>query len=85
MGLDISVINEDNEEVEFKELESEENNDGLVSIEEVNTNLKSEMLNDFGETIDLSSDDEDVDLYDEDEEDIDDDYDLEMDDFGGEE
>ena len=85
LGLDISVINEDNEEVEFKELESEENNDGLVSIEEVNTNLKSEMLNDFGETIDLSSDDEDVDLYDEDEEDIDDDYDLEMDDFGGEE
>jgi len=63
LGLDISVINEDNREVEFKELENEENNDGLVSIEEIGNAADEDvpMVDDFGEAIDLEDDEEDFD------------------------
>ena len=58
LGLDISVINEDNKEVEFKDLEQEDIDENLVSIEEVSTTSDSALVDDFGDTVSLDEEDE---------------------------
>ena len=58
LGLDISVINEDNKEVEFKDLEQEDTDENLVSIEEVSTTSDSALVDDFGDTVSLDEEDE---------------------------
>ena len=58
LGLDISVINEDNKEVEFKDLEQEDIDENLVSIEEVSTTSNSALVDDFGDTVSLDEEDE---------------------------
>ena len=66
LGLDISVINEDNKEVEFKDLEQEDIDENLVSIEEVSTTSDSALVDDFGDTVSLDEEDEFADDDDED-------------------
>lgn len=66
LGLDISVINEDNKEVEFKDLEQEDIDENLVSIEEVSTTSDSSLVDDFGDTVSLDEEDEFADDDDED-------------------
>ena len=74
LGLDISVINEDNKEVEFKDLEQEDTDENLVSIEEVSTTSDSALVDDFGDTVSLdeedefAADDDDEDFIEEDDE-----------------
>ena len=58
LGLDISVINEDNKEVEFKDLEQEDTDENLISIEEVSTTSDSALVDDFGDTVSLDEEDE---------------------------
>ena len=71
LGLDISVINNDDEEVEFKELEAlDDDEDDSPIVEEINENKKSRLSK-----VEESTDDLDDDLEDEfeDDEEIDDD------------
>ena len=83
LGLDISVINEDNKEVEFKDLEQEDTDENLVSIEEVSTTSDSALVDDFGDTVSL--DEEDEFAADDDEDFIEEDDELdEFEDEGGE-
>ena len=82
LGLDISVINEDNKEVEFKDLEQEDIDENLVSIEEVSTTSDSALVDDFGDTVSLDEEDE---FADDDEDFIEEDDELDdFEDEGGE-
>ena len=82
LGLDISVINEDNKEVEFKDLEQEDMDENLVSIEEVSTTSDSALVDDFGDTVSLDEEDE---FADDDEDFIEEDDELDdFEDEGGE-
>ena len=82
LGLDISVINEDNKEVEFKDLEQEDTDENLVSIEEVSTTSDSALVDDFGDTVSLDEEDE---FADDDEDFIEEDDELDdFEDEGGE-
>ena len=86
LGLDISVINEDDKEVEFKELEIEENKEesGESFIEEISIKKDGDMLvDDFGQEIGPLDDyatDEEI----EDDEDFADIFDDDFDAEGGE-
>jgi len=68
LGLDISVINEDDKELEFKELEAEENKEenGIALAEEIKiNNYEEQLVDDFGEPIyedKIEEKEEDIDI-----------------------
>ena len=79
LGLDISVINNDDEEVEFKQLEMvDDDDDDSPIVEEINENKKIRTKND---EIDMDDLDDDLEDEFEDDEEIDDDSFDENDDF----
>ena len=82
MGLDISVINSNDELVEFKQLEMEDDDDDGPVVEEIDVKSKEPSLDDLDDDVeDDYGEDSDADL---DDENIDDDIDFDIEDFSDE-
>ncbi len=78
LGLDISVINKDNEVVDFKDLENEENGEEIPIAEEIDNKMSNKMMNES----EVDEVEEDFDDYDDDIEPDDDDLE-DIEDLGG--
>ena len=78
LGLDISVINKDNEVVDFKDLENEENGEEIPIAEEIDSKMSNKMMNES----EVDEVEEDFDDYDDDIEPDDDDLE-DIEDLGG--
>ena len=78
LGLDISVINKDNEVVDFKDLENEENGEEIPIAEEIDNKMSNKMMNES----EVDEVEENFDDYDDDIEPDDDDLE-DIEDLGG--
>ena len=78
LGLDISVINKDNEVVDFKDLENEENGEEIPIAEEIDNKMSNKMMDES----EVDEVEEDFDDYDDDIEPDDDDLE-DIEDLGG--